>query len=74
MLCTQTLKPSHRHAGDASTAVQSLVYAQGGLCLIGIACLWLLMNQSANFAHARRDLRSERRRHSSDDDQVCGEA
>ncbi|GBF93530.1 hypothetical protein Rsub_06250 [Raphidocelis subcapitata] len=34
-----------------------LVHALAALALMGLACLWLLMNASATFAHARRDMR-----------------
>lgn len=36
---------------------QTLVHALAALALMGLGCLWLLMNLSAEFAHARRDMR-----------------
>jgi hypothetical protein len=36
---------------------QNLVHALAALALMGLADLWLLMNLSAQFAHARRDVR-----------------
>lgn len=37
--------------------VQTLVHVLAALALMGLGCLWLLMNLSAEFAHARRDMR-----------------
>jgi hypothetical protein len=37
--------------------VQFLVHVLAALALMGLGCLWQLMNASANFAHARRDMR-----------------
>jgi hypothetical protein len=42
--------------------VQYLVHALAALALMGLAGLWLIMNLSAQFAHARRDLQELRRR------------
>lgn len=57
-------------------AVQSLVYALGGMCLVVVATTWLLMHFSANFAHARRDMRVlvQGQEHSSHDHDVSGAA
>ena len=38
-------------------AQQHLVHALAALALMGVADLWLLMNLSAQFAHAKRDLK-----------------
>eukprot|EP00879_Flechtneria_rotunda_P017480 GHRR01018327.1.p1 GENE.GHRR01018327.1~~GHRR01018327.1.p1 ORF type:complete len:397 (+),score=97.48 GHRR01018327.1:325-1515(+) len=35
---------------------QDLIHVLAALALMGLGCLWQLMNLSANFAHARRDL------------------
>lgn len=48
------------HRRDALSVffmLQALVHALAALALMGLADLWLLMNLSANFAHARRDIR-----------------
>jgi thiosulfate reductase cytochrome b subunit len=37
--------------------LQDLVHVLAALALMGLGCLWQLMNLSANFAHARRDIR-----------------
>lgn len=34
-----------------------MVHVLAALALMGLGCLWLLMNLSAEFAHARRDMR-----------------
>lgn len=36
--------------------LQNLVHTLAALALMGLGCLWQLMNMSANFAHARRDM------------------
>lgn len=42
--------------------MQSLVHALAALALMGVADLWLIMNLSAQFAHAKRDLRDLKKR------------
>jgi hypothetical protein len=37
--------------------LQTLVHVLAALALMGLGCLWLLMNLSAEFAHAKRDMR-----------------
>lgn len=46
--------------GAAADTWRHLVHALAALALMGLAALWLLMNLSAQFAHARRDLRDLR--------------
>lgn len=39
------------------SCVQMLVHVLAALALMGLGCLWLIMNLSAEFAHARRDMK-----------------
>lgn len=41
----------------AVNAWKTLVHVLAALALMGMGCLWLLMNLSAEYAHARRDMR-----------------
>lgn len=62
-LCTRPTHLRRRNAPPRPTphhAPQHLVHALTALALMGLASLWLLMNLSAQFAHARRDLREAR--------------
>ena len=68
--CSRTLAdvlrvPSSCACSNADTGVlraqsthlwQTLVHVLAALGLMGLGCLWQLMNMSANFAHARRDM------------------
>ncbi|KAF6257026.1 hypothetical protein COO60DRAFT_1702059 [Scenedesmus sp. NREL 46B-D3] len=47
---------------QADTTWKFLVHVLAALALMGLGCLWQLMNASANFAHARRDMREARGR------------
>jgi hypothetical protein len=42
--------------------MQFLVHALAALALMGLAGLWLIMNLSAQFAHAKRDMAAARER------------
>lgn len=44
-------------ADQAVNTWKTLVHVLAALALMGLGCLWLLMNLSAEFAHARRDMR-----------------
>ncbi|KAF8059173.1 hypothetical protein HT031_005345 [Scenedesmus sp. PABB004] len=41
---------------------ECLVHVLASLALMGVGCLWQVMNMSANYAHARRDVRDARAR------------
>lgn len=46
-----------RSEHDVCVLLQTLVHVLAALALMGLGCLWLLMNLSAEFAHAKRDMR-----------------
>lgn len=46
-----------RSCTSCAAILQTLVHVLAALALMGLGCLWLLMNLSAEFAHARRDMR-----------------
>lgn len=54
-ICTDANMQQLREQAD--TTWKFLVHVLAALALMGLGCLWQLMNASANFAHARRDMR-----------------
>jgi hypothetical protein len=56
-MCLMCAKPCPWTALTLLLYVQTLVHVLAALALMGLGCLWLLMNLSAEFAHARRDMR-----------------
>ena len=56
VLLPTRVSPS-RSEHDLCVLLQTLVHVLAALALMGLGCLWLLMNLSAEFAHAKRDMR-----------------
>eukprot|EP00775_Hariotina_reticulata_P008719 gene8719-8900_t len=53
---SSTIAPVVAKDATIGTMPEDLVHVLAALALMGLGCLWQLMNLSANFAHARRDI------------------